>query len=140
MLDTRSSTSRSPRMVLMRPSCGRRRSAMSMRASTLMREVIAPCTVSGTFSMSCRMPSMRKRTRPVVVARLEVDVRGALLEGVVQQVVDRRDHVLVVGVAGELLAASAAAPAARAPAAAAVAPRCSVGAAHAASGSRRRGR
>ncbi len=32
----------------------------------------------------------------VGVARLEVDVAGALVEGVVQQVVDRSDHVLVV--------------------------------------------
>ncbi len=104
-LDTRSSTSRSARHVLMRPSCGRRRSAMSMRASTLMREVTAPCTLSGTRSISCRMPSMRKRITTVLVARLEVDVRGALVEGVVEQVVHCGDHVLVV-LAGELLVAA----------------------------------
>ena len=42
MLETRSSTSRSPRWVLMRPSWGLRRSAMSILASTLTREVMAP--------------------------------------------------------------------------------------------------
>ena len=61
MLDTRSSTSRSARWVLIRPSCGRRRSAMFMPASTLMRETTAPCTESGSVSMSCRMPSIRNR-------------------------------------------------------------------------------
>jgi hypothetical protein len=37
----------SGRMVLMRPSCGRRRSTTSMRPSSLMRAVIAFITVIG---------------------------------------------------------------------------------------------
>ena len=39
----------------------------------------------------------------LVLARLDVDVRGALVEGVAQQEVDRGDHVLVV-VVGDLFA------------------------------------
>jgi hypothetical protein len=41
---------------------------------------------------------MRKRTLADFAARLQVDVAGALLEGVLQQPVDDADDVLVVGV------------------------------------------
>ena len=46
---------------LMRPSCGKRRSAMSMCAITFKREMIADCSKRncGGTATSCRMPSMR---------------------------------------------------------------------------------
>ena len=70
---------------------------MSMRASTLTRDVIAPCTRARDLLDVVQDAIDAEAHEPGVVARLEVDVRGALLEGVVQQVLDRRDHVLVVG-------------------------------------------
>ena len=103
MLETRSSTSRWARWVLMRPSCGRRRSAMFMPAITLMRETIAPCTGERDRLDVVQDAVDAEADHGVLGARLEVDVRGALLEGVVEQVVDRRDHVLVVGGGGELV-------------------------------------
>src|ERR1043165_8063345 len=45
----------------MRPSCGRRFSAMSMRHIVLRREVMARLTSFGTRWISCSTPSMRKR-------------------------------------------------------------------------------
>ena len=48
---------------------------------------------------------MRKRITQCVAARLEVDVAGALVEGVLPQPVDHLHHALVVGV--ELLVAAA---------------------------------
>ena len=61
-LDTRMSSGRRRIWAVMRPSCGRRRSATSMPASTLIREVIAGCSARGTRNSSCRMPSIRMRT------------------------------------------------------------------------------
>ena len=55
----------SGRLVLMRPSSGRRFSTTSMRPSSLMREVIAAITVSGTWYTVCNTPSMRKRMAPM---------------------------------------------------------------------------
>ena len=46
----------------MRPSCGRRRSAMSRCASNLTRELTAAPWAAGTMSPGCSTPSMRKRT------------------------------------------------------------------------------
>ena len=47
-VETRSSISRPSRSVLMRPSCGRRFSAMSMREIILMRETIGGWTPPGS--------------------------------------------------------------------------------------------
>ena len=46
---------------LIRPSCGRRRSAMSMCAITFKREMMADCSRRncGGTATSCRMPSIR---------------------------------------------------------------------------------
>ena len=95
MVDTRISTSRSPRAVLMRPSCGRRFSAMSRRASVLMRETTAAWTTFGSVCTLCRTPSMRMRTAEMLAPRLDVHVAGALVERVVQEVLDRGDDVAV---------------------------------------------
>ena len=54
-----------PNLSLMRPSCGRRRSAMSSCAMTLMREVMAFFSFSGGFMISSSTPSTRKRTRNI---------------------------------------------------------------------------
>ena len=62
MVETRTSMLASwPRERLMRPSCGRRFSAMSMCAMTLSREMIADCSSRncGGTATSCRMPSIR---------------------------------------------------------------------------------
>src|SRR5438445_509400 len=78
----------------MRPSCGRIRSAMSMPASTLSREVIPSDTDRGRTALSIRSPSTRTRMRvfsasgsmwmSVAPMRAEVDVGDAVL---------RRQHV-----------------------------------------------
>ncbi len=66
MVDRRISTSRPPgERVLMRPSCGRRRSARSIRPSTLIRLTTAVITAGGTSNTLCSTPSMRKRMRPI---------------------------------------------------------------------------
>ncbi len=60
-VETRSSISFPSRSVLMRPSWGRRFSAMSIRHMVLRREVMARLTRRGTRWISCSTPSMRKR-------------------------------------------------------------------------------
>ena len=61
---TRKSISRLPPIFsLMRPSCGRRRSAMSSDAMILRRDAIALRSLSGGRISSWSMPSMRNRTR-----------------------------------------------------------------------------
>ena len=96
-VETRSSISFPSRSVLMRPSCGRRFSAMSMRHIVLRREVMARLTSFGTRWISCSTPSMRKRMLRVLALRLDVDVRGARVVGVLQQEVDGVDDVRVAG-------------------------------------------
>ncbi len=79
----------------MRPSCGRRFSAMSSRDMVLMRDTIAACTILGMVWMSCSTPSMRKRIRRPVALGLDVDVARAGVEGVLEHELDRVDDVLV---------------------------------------------
>ena len=66
-VDTRKSSSRDRpsrrTRILMRPSCGRRFSAMSSRAMIFMREVSASRIFIGGLMMLYKTPSMRKRTR-----------------------------------------------------------------------------
>ena len=69
---------------------------MSIRASILNRLIMAGRTTFGRRWMRCRTPSIRMRT--TVSLGLEVDVAGALLEGIVQQVPDRANNGLVVGI------------------------------------------
>ena len=59
MVETRKSISRPCTVVLMRPSCGMRRSAMLSCAMILMREVTAARSASGKVSTVCSMPSRR---------------------------------------------------------------------------------
>src|ERR1017187_2026418 len=63
MVETRTSTARPAMRRLIRPSCGRRFSAMSSFAMTLMRETTSGATPRCLdCSTSRRMPSTRKRT------------------------------------------------------------------------------
>ncbi len=99
MVDKRISTSRPPgERVLMRPSCGRRRSARSMRPSTLIRLTTAVITAGGTSNTLCSTPSMRKRMRPMSRRGSRWMSRSALFVGVLQQPIDDMHDVLVVGV------------------------------------------
>ena len=61
MTETRTSTSRSAIRSLMRPSCGRRFSAMSSRLRIFRRETISAWKffTSGGIEASTSMPSMR---------------------------------------------------------------------------------
>jgi hypothetical protein len=59
MVEMRTSTSDSPRRSVARPSCGRRRSAMSILPMTLMRLMTASWYFLGGASMSYSTPSMR---------------------------------------------------------------------------------
>jgi hypothetical protein len=51
-VEMRTSTSPSPMRIVARPSCGRRRSAMSILPMTLTRLTIASCALRGIGSMS----------------------------------------------------------------------------------------
>jgi hypothetical protein len=96
MLDKRSSTSRPPcERVLMRPSCGRRFSATSMRPRILMREVTAVITGVGSSNTLCMTPSMRKRML-LMSRRGSRWMSDALLERVLQQPVDDVHDMAVV--------------------------------------------
>ena len=53
------------RCILMRPSWGTRRSAMSMRLITFRRAAILGASAMGGWATSCSTPSWRKRTRKV---------------------------------------------------------------------------
>ena len=91
MVETRRSISRPRTVALMRPSCGRRRSAMFRLAMILMREVTAARSDNGSVSTVCSMPSMRKRTRSVILARLDMDVGGLCLSGARDEIVHEPD-------------------------------------------------
>ena len=62
MVETRTSTARPAILRLMRPSCGRRFSAMSSRDITLMRDTTSGATARLDCSTSRSTPSTRKRT------------------------------------------------------------------------------
>ena len=59
---TRTSTARVPMRRLMRPSCGRRFSAMSSSAMIFSREISAACSARLGCTTSRKVPSTRKRT------------------------------------------------------------------------------
>ena len=63
MLETRRSMVRFTTLILMRPSWGSRRSAMSSSAMILRREMMAALNLKGGAIISWSTPSMRKRTR-----------------------------------------------------------------------------
>ena len=59
---TRTSTARVPMRSEMRPSCGKRRSAMSSSAMIFRREIRAACKARLGCTTSRRLPSTRNRT------------------------------------------------------------------------------
>ena len=61
-VDTRTSMARWPKRKEMRPSCGRRFSAMSKSAMIFKREISAACKARFGVTTSRSVPSMRKRT------------------------------------------------------------------------------
>ncbi len=61
-VETRTSTGRPPMRSEMRPSCGRRRSAMSSSAMIFRREISAACSALFGCTTSRSVPSTRKRT------------------------------------------------------------------------------
>ena len=96
IVETRTSTARPAMRSEMRPSCGRRFSAMSSFAMTLMRDTTIGATARFDCSTSRSTPSMRKRTDEPVLERLDVDVRRVVLDGLRQQRVDQADDRRVV--------------------------------------------
>ncbi len=61
-VETRTSMARPPTRSVMRPSCGRRFSAMSIAAMILMRDTSAACSARLGRTTSRSVPSTRKRT------------------------------------------------------------------------------
>ncbi len=82
----------------MRPSWGRRFSAMSMRDRVLRRDTSAECTRREKVCTVCSTPSIRSRTMRPLALGLDVDVARPLVQGVAQQVVDGADDVAVARV------------------------------------------
>ena len=61
MVETRTSIARPPSSSAIRPSCGTRFSAMSSRAITLIRDTSSEASLRPGRSISCNVPSTRKR-------------------------------------------------------------------------------
>ena len=90
-VETRRSTARPAIFFMMRPSCGRRRSAMFRFAITLIREMTGERKVARR-----RRHFVERAVHPVadfelVLERLEVDVARAVLDRLIQDQVDEAD-------------------------------------------------
>ena len=98
-VDNRSSTS-SPswRLVLIRPSCGRR-FFRHVHAAENLQPAGDRCIDRGRQLVNMVQHAVdAKPYETLVAAGLDVDIAGALLEGVVEQPVDDVDHVGIIGV------------------------------------------
>ena len=95
-VETRTSTARPPMRSEIRPSCGRRRSAMSSSAMIFRREISAACSArfGCTTSRSDAVDAKAHRARALV--GLDVDVAGAVLRGLREQRVEHADDRRVV--------------------------------------------
>ncbi len=94
IVETRTSIAPATVVRLMRPSCGRRRSAMSMWAITFRREMMAlwstrSCGGHGDF-VEDAVDAVADAE--IVFERLDVDVRRALGDGFADDLVDELDH------------------------------------------------
>ena len=88
-VDTRRSSSRPLTRVLIRPSCGRRRSAMSRRASSLMREADG-CAVLGRHRLGRMNDAIDAIAHmQTVVEGLQVDVGSAQVDHATDDGVDQ---------------------------------------------------
>ena len=81
----------------MRPSCGRRFSTISIRASGSIRLTIAVSTLRDLVDLMQHAVDA-KADDTGIPSRLNVDVAGTLLKGVLPQPVDDADDVAVIGV------------------------------------------
>ena len=93
MVETRSSISVSPRAVRMRPSCGR------FSGDVEPAHDLEPVGDGAVHRLGDAVDRVEHAVDPhaddgLLAPRLDVDVAGALLEGVVEQVLDRRDDRL----------------------------------------------
>ena len=96
-VETRTSTGLPPTRSVMRPSCGRRFSAMSSCAMILIREISeAWMRLARTHDVAQRAVDAEAHHRGLL-ERLDVDVGGAFAQRLRQQRVDHADHRRVVG-------------------------------------------
>ena len=100
---TRRSSSLSPTVTLIRPSWGRRRSAMSILARILMRDSKAPNSRRGGLSRSTSMPSIAVANPDPVLERLDVNIRRPQLHRFGDQQV-RQPHDRGAGFVDDLFA------------------------------------
>ncbi len=90
--ETRKSISRPlPSLSLMRPSCGRRRSAMSSDAMILMRLVMRVLQLERRRHLLGEHAVDAVAHAELLLVRLDVDVARALLDGVEEDHVDEAD-------------------------------------------------
>ena len=75
----------------MRPSCGKRRSAILSWARIFKREITAAFNWRGGDSTSCRMPSIAVANFELILKGLDMNVRGAALERAHEHLVDQPD-------------------------------------------------
>ncbi len=104
MIETRTSISRPCTRILMRPSCGRRFSAMFSRAMILMRLMIAAWKrlISGGSGLRLQQAVDAVADAQAVFFGLDVDVAGPLVGGLDQDLVDQLDDRGFLGHLGQL--------------------------------------
>ena len=90
-VETRRSSDFCPTLMATRPSCGSRRSAMSIRDITLMREMTGPCTHLRRLERVAQQAVDAVAHDEIRLARLDVDVGGAGLHGLRDDQVDHAD-------------------------------------------------
>ncbi len=103
MIDTRTSTSRPWTRILMRPSCGKRFSAMLSRAMILMRLTIAMAKrlISGGSTCDCKQSVDAVADADRLLFVLDVDVARPLVGGFDQNLVHQLDDRCFLGLLGE---------------------------------------
>ncbi len=84
--------------ILMRPSCGTRRSAMSSRDMTLSRAASLPASTTGGRCDLLQHAVEAEADAVDALIGLEVDVRGPALDGVEHHLVDEPDDGRIVDV------------------------------------------
>ena len=101
-VETRKSTSRPSVLILMRPSCGRRRSAIFSLAISLTREMMAAFSSRGGGSLTRQHAVDAVADAKLFLERLDVDVAGALLDGLRDHGVHQPDHGRLAGHVAEV--------------------------------------
>ncbi len=88
--------------ILMRPSCGTRRSAMSMRDMTFRRAAILMASCTGGVGHFLQDAVEAEADAVAAFVRLEMDVRRAFLDRVQHHLVDEADDRRVVDGVGAI--------------------------------------